>query len=641
MDGQHTVVTHYAILIGIDAYHNRPLKGCVRDVQNIKRYLEGVPYPVHIQMFTATESADLESSSPTGDSILWPTYHNVTSTLEKVASLAKAGDFVYIHYSGHGTRATPCSEFSNKSTGDLALVLLNGTKENPVSYLWGPRLALSLKAMVAKGLVVTLVLDCCFSATVYRRDDPDVRFVPYDHEIDSKFPLNAEKSLKSEAGGSTSREASMLPNWLINPDGYAILTACGPHEEAIELKFDGQRHGALSYLLLRILECGGPVEKHKDIYDRLRAEFRKYKLRQNPVFYGNKDQVFFGGTNFEITAATVPIIEKDGSLELLAGQAHGVSDGDQFALYPLSSAEPTSQRESVVAKVAHARALTSNLERLDRTSIRVRTGWMARVLTRFSLRRFPIRLASDLPHRDELLTALKERSLDVHIDMGQHPFTFHVVLNSNKEYEALDESGQKINNLPTMTQGQTDINSICDIIEHLAKFRLVKDLANKILEDPFQDSFDVRIINHDERFHPGCLMEVEHGDKLELVVENRGDKELYLYIYDMGPCWQIENILRGSYEVIPLQKNGKGFTGLSKKKLQMMVPPEMREKGQRQCEDIIKVFVTSKPASFDLLELQKLGESAKWKPTSRTGREYRDSSEEWAALNFPIRTSLE
>src|SRR2546430_12157532 len=103
-------------------------------------------------MFTATESADPESSSPTEDPMFWPTYHNVTSALEKITSLGKTGDFIYIHYSGHGTRVEPSSEFSNKSTGDLALVLLNGGKENNVRYLWGPRLAFSLKAIVEMGL---------------------------------------------------------------------------------------------------------------------------------------------------------------------------------------------------------------------------------------------------------------------------------------------------------------------------------------------------------------------------------------------------------------------------------------------------------------------------------------------------------
>jgi Caspase domain len=642
MNDQRTPFTHYAILIGINAYQDKALKGCVRDVQAVKRYLESVLDPLHLRMFTAIESTDPESSSPIEDPMIWPTYDNVTAAFDTINSLAKPGDFVYIHYSGHGTRA-----FSNKPTGDLALVLLNEGKE--VQYLWGSRLAFSLKAMVDKGLVLTLVLDCCFSASIYRRDDPNVRFLPYDVEIGSRYLLDPEISLRDETCYLASRDACMRPNWLIDPDGYAILVACDPHKEAIELKADGQSHGALSYFLLKTLrERDGLAKKHKDIYDHLRAAFRKSTLPQNPALYGNKGQGFFGHTNAEITAETVPIVVKqDGSLELLAGQAHGVSDSDQFALCPLASAkcDPRSQGDSVFARVVHARAFTAELNRLDETPVSPKTGWTATALTRSSLQRSLIRLNIGLPHRNEWRTALKQRSLDFHIDVDKSPFSFHIILNTNKEYEILNESDQKIPNLPIMSQDQMDVSDVCDIIKHLARYNLVRDLANKVPADPFRESFEVHIISRSgEVFNPGRVVEVEQDDEvkftLELQATNKGNKDLYVYIYDIGPCWQVKNIYSGSYEAIPPLYSGSGFTGMLRKKLKMSVPAEMREKGHRQCDDIIKIIVTSQPTSFDLLELPKLGEPVKRNTTSRTSRGGDHSSEDWAALNFPIRTSL-
>ena len=71
-----------------------------------------------------------------------------------------------------------------------------------------------------------------------------------------------------------------------------------------------------------------------------------------------------------------------------------------------------------------------------------------------------------------------------------------------------------------------------------------------------------------------------------------------------------------------------------------MVPTGMREKGIRQCEDMIKVFITSQPTSFDLLELPKFGQAIKERNTRRVYHKYREVSEEWAALNFLICTSL-
>jgi hypothetical protein len=648
MNDQDIAITYWGVLIGINAYPDRPLKGCMQDVQNIKKYLEGKLESVHMDMFTATKGACLEISSLIGDPTTWPTYYNVTTAFEKITTQAKAGDVVYIHYSGHGTRSAGGSEFSNTSTGDLAVVLLNSGKENDVRYLWGPRLAVSLKAMVDKGLKVTLVLDCCFSGSVYRSDDPGIRFLPYDPDIDLKFRSEVVNSADNGTGGPISRDASMLPNWLINPNGYAILAACGPQEVARERKFDGQICGVLSYFLLTTLrECGGPTMNHKDIYRHLTAKFRTLGPQQNPVLYGNASQSFFAHKILEINATAIPIIEKqDSSLELQAGQAHGICDGDKVSLHLLNSSETNSDSGGclVLAKVTQTRAFTSGLQLLDTVPIHGQTGWIAKPLTKLSLRRFPIQLGSSLPNRDEWLIALGGGTLGVHTDIDKYPFSFHVVLNSNKEYEILDESGQKVLNLPSMQQGHTDINHIRDILEHLANFKLVRELAGKV-GDPFRESFSVQIISRNgDIFSPGQLVEAKQDERakftFELHFENKGNYDLYFYIYDMGPLWQVENILRGSYMVIPSRNIAKRFTGVLKQKMKMLVPPEIIEKGYLQCEDIIKVFVTSQPTSFDLLELPKLGKSIKRKETSRKGRDGSCSSEDWAALNFIIRTSL-
>lgn len=646
MDNQDIIVTHHAILIGIDAYPDRPLTSCVNDIQEIKNYLERVLNSVHIQMFRAPKSTNLESDNPVKGSVLWPTFDNVISAFKETTSRAKAGDFVYIHYSGHGTRppAEPREEFSNMFTGNLALVLLDEEEENGLRYLLGWVLAHWLKAMVDKGLVVTLVLDCCFSATVYRDDDPTIRFLPYDAEIDSKDPLSLAKSPEFGADRPANRDASMQLNWLINPDGYAILVACGPDEFARGLTANGQNHGALSYFLLKTFTDGGLREKHMNIYHHLCARFRKSRQQQNPVLYGNGDQGFFGNISSGSHTNPIAIVERDhrdGNLQLQAGQAHGVCDNDRFTLRPLGS-----NGEPVIAEVTHTRALTSDLKLSNTTSVCDRTGWIAEPYTRASYGQFPIQLASSLPRQDEWLAALKTRSLDAHIDIDEHPYALQVLLNSCMEYEILDNPDHKIINHPTMSHDQTDVSSICDILEHLVRYKLVRTLANEILANDFMESFKVQIISRSgEIFDQECVVEVEQGEDgkfmFELQVENKGSQNLYVFVYDMGPCWQVQNILRASYEVIPPQNSGKGFRGMFRKKLRTIVPPEMREKGDLQCQDIIKVFVTSKPTSFDLLELPKLGESAKEYTTSnRTGREDSDVPEEWAALNFPIHTFL-
>ncbi|KAF7506159.1 hypothetical protein GJ744_012223 [Endocarpon pusillum] len=564
MNAQTTTVTHYSILVGIDDYPDKPLKSCVHDVQNIKEYLESIlQKSINVQILTASQT-DWKPSGPARGSILWPTYDNIISVFTKVISLAKAGDYVYIHYSGHGTQKPPSGEFSNQSTGDLALVLLSGGEENHVRYLWGFELASLLK--------------------------------------------NPKKRSWDEVNSPEYRDTSMRPNWLTRPDRYAILAACGSNEEAFGLNSDGQSHGALSYFLLRAIKCVGLKKRHGDIYDHLRARFQSSGLPQNPVLYGNRNQGFFGQVNSDITAIDVSItVRQNGTLELQAGHAHGISTGDKFLLYHLGYAEgdPRSQGHSVVTKVTDARALTSDLERLDTPSVRVRTGWMARALTRYSLQRFPIRLASGLPHRDEWSAALKERSLDIHVDADKHGFAFDVVLNNDTDYDILDESCNKIINLPKKPQDQTSVSQISSILEHLARFRLARDLGNKASADSFRESFEVCVRSNGKSFSPNCLVEMHHNSIADLVVENRGEKVLYVFVYNLGPCWQVVNVYQATYAVVTLESNQKGHKRTISKKLQMKVPEQMKEKDYRSCEDIVKVFVTSQPTSFDLLELPR------------------------------------
>jgi hypothetical protein len=64
--------------------------------------------------------------------------------------------------------------------------------------------------MVNKELIITLILDCYFFASIYRRDKPNVRFLSYDAETDSAYLLGYKKFLENKS--LAYRNISMLPN---------------------------------------------------------------------------------------------------------------------------------------------------------------------------------------------------------------------------------------------------------------------------------------------------------------------------------------------------------------------------------------------------------------------------------------------
>jgi hypothetical protein len=679
MTESSAVVTHRAILIGINFYppecsHEYSLlKGCVNDVLEMKTHLEKLSACVDIQIFTASLTG-LDSSRPVENSQNLPTYNNVVSGLKKITSESSRGDFVYVHFSGHGTAMKPSSGFSNGSTGELALVLLEGTNGINIRYLYGEDLAGLLRDMVEKELVVTVVLDCCFSGSVMRNDD-SVRFLPYDSAVDMAYPpmLRQECSLESQTTPTAYRSASMGPNWLINPDGYTIHAACGPTEKAHEIDPNGKNHGALSYFLIRTFTRYGRVGgKHQDIYTHLCARFLESGSRQVPMLYGNKSLGFFEDANYVLYSIRIPIVKtQDGSFQLEAGKAHGVSEGDRFALCDIGSAQSKSRSDEdpVTLEVTKARALTSYLKPVDTKPISTLSGLTAIALTCLSLRRFSVCLDLRLSSKNVWAMALQERrSLNVQCIENVEPetsFSFYVMVIAKDRYEIRDKSKQMILNLPASAYDlEENASYLLDIVDHLVMFEMVGTLANSspaARAHPFRESFNVQVINpagkifHPSCFNPGCshaecLVEVTNGDAVTLVVQNKekeGGQSLYVHLYSMGADWEIENLLHAVYERIPPCSSNKskhfqkGTNGEWKKDVKMTVQQEVRNKGYNYCDDTFKVFLTAQPTSFMSLELPEVGKLVKKDAISR-GIEQDSSplSEDWVALNFHIRTHI-
>ncbi|KAI9753872.1 MAG: hypothetical protein M1815_005970, partial [Lichina confinis] len=117
----------WVILIGINFYWKREnrLEGAVRDVEHIKKFLETESTPVNAHTFTASTPTDPNARHPTEDPSLWPTFETVTNSFSTVASEAKPGDFVYIHYSGHGVKLPDSSADSNSHTQDFNVTCNN------------------------------------------------------------------------------------------------------------------------------------------------------------------------------------------------------------------------------------------------------------------------------------------------------------------------------------------------------------------------------------------------------------------------------------------------------------------------------------------------------------------------------------
>ncbi|KAE8447332.1 hypothetical protein EG329_010890 [Mollisiaceae sp. DMI_Dod_QoI] len=660
--------THWAILIGINFYvDDQCLHGSVRDVEMVKQYLEAGPTPVDIAILTATTPSDPSSRRPIEDPDLWPTSKNVIASLKRVLKRAKPGDFVYIHYSGHGTRLKDAKEDA-KGPENLAFVLFEDDEQG-TSYLRGTLFAHCLDKMVKQNLFVTVVLNCCYSGSVRRGSNIQgvgIRAVDYNLAVDAASPQEAftgpfdsDKSL---------RNAQVLKDWLVDPDGYTILAASSPHENAFELEIDGgERRGALTFFLLEALGAlrrSGVELTHQSLYQHLRIRFHASWPQQTPMRYGSRDYSFFGKLCIVPTVALTPVYRTDDDrLFLSAGQAHGVHNGDEYVVYPIESSERvvSQKNESLVrVRVDAVRCLTSDLVGVEPTSpiAHIKTGWKAKLATCLSLKKIPVRLLESA--RCQLQweeAALQQRFLHLCTENDTEPCIFNVTVNEHHEYEILDWSLKKIVNLPTLSLDRSGASDgIMDVLQHLTTYKYFEGVENKTPNPSFENLFSLL---------PVCAagaagtFDVKNEGEWGFTVENLGDKPLYLAIFNFTPSWRIFNLTANpggsSFLVLPPQ----GEEGSSENiRLRMEIPKILLDEGQEQCEDILKIFITSMPTCFPSMILPEMplgakdvcgrvrsggDELSKFLSELTTCFRGRDDAaqEEWATRNFIIRTANE
>lgn len=664
MTTKDSATTRWAVIVGIDYYpSDHCLLGSVFDARTMKHYLEERAAPVDTVILTATTPSASSSGRPVEKAESWPTQANVLSALERILDIARPGDLVYFHYSGHGTQRPSDGP---DSSGELALVLFEDN-EIGSSYLKGRHLAGTLRKMVDKGLVVTLVLDCCFSGSVVRHGDRqsfDVRFLSYDPDVDAASPQVHEISLLNPS--SILRDSRVETDWLINPDGYTILTACGPYELAFEMEFEGQqRRGVLTWNLFSTLcalgnDCASFTQQ--SLHKHLCSKFHASWPQQTPMRYGNTNLSFFGSLVTQPPEAVFfSIFTNDGRLCLQAGQAQGIHKGDEFAASPFDVSEWTSKgakEKPKILRVETVRSFECDLVEVSSGSSAspITTGWKAKPVTCVSPRRVRVRLAANIDNKTQWKQAAQSL-LFLHLlaeDEGE-PCIFNITVSEHEEYEIVDVLHKKLIGLPTVPVNSVGaIDTVLNVVQHLATFKYFEGLENRLPNITFRRLFSLTPF---AAIGASGAFDIKHSGIWGFNIENTHDKPLYVALFNFSPLWEIINILSRSggddYLVIPPKDK---INGKKEIKLQMKIPEFLRNQGQDECEDIVKVFVTSKPILFPSMVLPKaVFDTDRLRERGSTdnlslllselpgGLRGQNSivEEEWTTQNFIIRTTLD
>jgi Caspase domain len=638
----------YALLIACDFYflnrlpngrRFRNLGGCVRDITRVEEeLLRGrlkVP-PQNILKLTSSVNGDPEPPEPPEQR---PTYDNIVQKFKELTDKAQAGDQVYIHYSGHGSRIrTHFTELKGENELDETLVPID-IADTSTRYVRDIDLAFILHKMIDKGAIVTLVLDSCHSGGATRNagseeialrtfDGADPVDTTEGRPTDSKFASDAELT---EAWRSLSkrgtRNASAGSGWLPEPEGYVLMAACRPSESAIEYAFTGQeRNGVLTYWLMDAFKQLGPQLTWKLVHDRVLANVHSRFPSQTPQLQGEVGRVVFGVDKIppHYAVGVLTVDEAGPRVQLNTGQALGVAAGAEFAIYPPGTTDFTGpEKRLALARIRELGATQSWADIIEEFGQqKIEPGAQAVLVDVFRLRR-RVRLLTQEEHLTEAhkvaLDAVK-RSIGeagrgfIQVADDQEAVEYQVgVSHDGQEFEILDPKGSPFPNLhPALEPTEGNAARVTERLVHLSKYHTVLELRNYDSQSRLAGKLKIELFKAPADYKrgdkpnplplddPGNTPVINDGDKLFLHIKNESTQVLNVAVLDLQPDWGITQFYpweeRGDF--IPVDPGKDDWVAG-----EFYLPGTLMEG-----TDVLKAFATVGPANFRWLELPALNQ---------------------------------
>ncbi len=617
----------HALLIGIDGYlPNRrpggveypPLAACGNDVRTAEAFLLGqlgVPAE-HIEILVAPAlgTSELEPER-------LPTYENMVGAWRRLIARSRPGDQALLFYSGHGGRAkTSRPKIKGPRGLDECLVPYDIGQAAKPRYLRDVEIQLLLQELAEKGVLTTVVLDCCHSGGGARKEVRVRGVTQVDESPVSCESLVADLGDLAEVPTSRGRGGGFRArsDFDQNPYGYTLLAACRPHELAIEASFGGEPRGALSYHLFRRLERPEPRLTYQRLYEHVLTHIQADYPFQTPLIEGECERLVFGREEGlrPRSVAVVAVEEEAGTasrLKLRSGAVQGLARGARFAILAPEQSPEEARLATVVVEECGATTAWAEIVKQEPEARLPQTGDEAVLLDpgEMVLRR-PVWALDD--RGVELLANLREKSrpfLDWSGE-GDENAGFYVWVADRGVMELALGDGQPWENMPSELRWREPgaLERFARRLDHLARWRNVRVLANPDLAP--------RLRGQLRCFWEGLQAGYRHGDPLRrksqgrlkgppllkvgeslcLTLENHGHQALNVTVLDLGPDGSISQILpnprRGAFEVLEPDRP-----------YHLPLTAHLAAHLSRG-RDVLKIFATHDPLSFRWLELPPL-----------------------------------
>jgi hypothetical protein len=330
---------NHALLIGASDYPSLDqkywLKGPANDVRLVERYLT-TEAPVPFAPADVIVLADgVEGAGA-------PTLAGIRAGFADLTRRVQPGDFVYLHFSGHGSQAPALHpEAELDGLDELFMPSDIGPWEDAVGTVQNALVDDEIGALIdglrAKGADVWAVFDSCHSGTVTRgvmEEDVRLRQVPPDAlGIPAEAMEVATRALPDpRAGGEAPFDDAAKPGMGSFVAFFAAQTTEVTPEKNLPKGQPGRMpQGVFTWSLFEVL-AEYPQATYGQIGQEVLRKYATKKLAQTtPMFEGDLDRVAFSGTPGARVAQWTAEVDEDG-FSIPAGTLHGLAVGEVLAV---------------------------------------------------------------------------------------------------------------------------------------------------------------------------------------------------------------------------------------------------------------------------------------------------------------------
>jgi hypothetical protein len=363
-DRPPTPGSYRALLIGIDDYGSRPLRGCVNDIDQIEAILlERLLVPPERITRLAAPRPEGASSGRLPSAL--PTLDGIRGCLTHLADTATSEERVFLYYSGHGAQVP--TQTADVVVAREALVPVDVDRAGG-GWLYDFEINSLLARIADRAADLTLVLDCCYAGSVTRGAEPDISTHVRHYEAAQVEDLPACSSPVLRDPLSV-RDATGIATGEVN---WVVVAACRANESAREMAVPAATpdhfQGALTHVFVELLRTVEPRRlaelRWADLWPAMLEGVDRLSSRQHPNLIGRRERRVFGGSWAPRDLGY--LIRPDGGsrFRIEAGSLIGITPGALVGVYgqepdifpPLDSALDLAARRGVLRVVEASRS---------------------------------------------------------------------------------------------------------------------------------------------------------------------------------------------------------------------------------------------------------------------------------------------